>query len=298
MNWRFSTSVRGCRPSQGGVGSFRFPHIDLSRGSSIFEQGSRDLIELASSHGTPTAEGHRDGLFVRPPRASARRPRRRDGDRRRRQQVSRQPLLGPPTEPARRERDRVPPGPSGTGPGRPGPSMPTGSPRPSNRGLTARSRSTASGSGWGERRGTVGASRRWVDGKKNLKAAEQDHPDPARLPAAVARRDTRVGPRPLGLRGRDLGEHEHDQSSRPQPRRGAAGDADATRPPEDDHVRRRAEGHRPGGVSGRRGAIKGGPLEAYLHQQPAEALRSGDGVVMDNLACHERAGVCQAIEVA
>jgi hypothetical protein len=40
------------------------------------------------------------------------------------------------------------------------------------------------------------------------------------------------------------------------------------------------------------GAIKGEPLEAYLHQQPAEALRSRDGVVMDSLACHERAGVC------
>ena len=94
------------------------------------------------------------------------------------------------------------------------------------------------------------ASRRWVDGKKNFEGRRAGPPRSRPGWAAVARRDTRVGPRPLGLRGRDLGEHEHDQSSRPQPRRGAAGDADATRPPEDDHVRRRAEGHRPGGASG------------------------------------------------
>ena len=44
------------------------------------------------------------------------------------------------------------------------------------------------------------------------------------------------------------------------------------------------------------GAINGELPEAYVRQRLAPSLRPGDVVVMDNLACHERAGVRRAIE--
>ena len=75
--------------------------------------------------------------------------------------------------------------------------------------------------------------------KKVLRAAEQDRPDVARGAAAWRAAMPGAGPRPPGLRRRDLGEHEHDPPLRPQPQRRAAGDAGAARPLEDDHVRRR-----------------------------------------------------------
>jgi transposase len=46
------------------------------------------------------------------------------------------------------------------------------------------------------------------------------------------------------------------------------------------------------------GAINGELFEAYVRQQLAPTLRAGDVVVMDNLACHKRAGVREAIEGA
>jgi transposase len=46
------------------------------------------------------------------------------------------------------------------------------------------------------------------------------------------------------------------------------------------------------------GAITGGLFEAYVRQQLVPVLRPGDVVVMDNLACHKRAGVREAIEAA
>jgi transposase len=44
------------------------------------------------------------------------------------------------------------------------------------------------------------------------------------------------------------------------------------------------------------GAINGELFEAYVRQQLVPTLRAGDVVVMDNLACHKRAGVREAIE--
>jgi transposase len=46
------------------------------------------------------------------------------------------------------------------------------------------------------------------------------------------------------------------------------------------------------------GAVNGELFEAYVRQQLAPTLRPGDVVVMDNLACHKRAGVREAIEEA
>ena len=46
------------------------------------------------------------------------------------------------------------------------------------------------------------------------------------------------------------------------------------------------------------GAMTGELFEAYVRQQLAPALRPGDVVVMDNLACHKRAGVRAAVEGA
>jgi len=46
------------------------------------------------------------------------------------------------------------------------------------------------------------------------------------------------------------------------------------------------------------GAITGDLFEAYVRQQLVPALRPGDVVVMDNLACHKRAGARAAIEAA
>jgi len=46
------------------------------------------------------------------------------------------------------------------------------------------------------------------------------------------------------------------------------------------------------------GAVNGELFEAYVRQQLVPILRAGDVVVMDNLACHKRAGVRQAIEGA
>ena len=46
------------------------------------------------------------------------------------------------------------------------------------------------------------------------------------------------------------------------------------------------------------GAINGELFEAYVRQQLVPTLRAGDVVVMDNLACHKRAGVRTAIEAA
>jgi len=44
------------------------------------------------------------------------------------------------------------------------------------------------------------------------------------------------------------------------------------------------------------GAVTGDLFVAYVEQQLAPVLRPGDVVVMDNLACHKRAGVRRAIE--
>jgi transposase len=46
------------------------------------------------------------------------------------------------------------------------------------------------------------------------------------------------------------------------------------------------------------GAMTGDLFVAYVEQQLVPALRPGDIVVMDNLACHKRAGVRAAIEAA
>jgi transposase len=46
------------------------------------------------------------------------------------------------------------------------------------------------------------------------------------------------------------------------------------------------------------GAVTGDLFVAYVEQQLTRALRPGDVVVMDNLACHRRAGVRAAIEAA
>jgi transposase len=46
------------------------------------------------------------------------------------------------------------------------------------------------------------------------------------------------------------------------------------------------------------GPIDGELFLAYVRQQLVPALRPGDVVVMDNLACHKRAGVREAIEGA
>ena len=46
------------------------------------------------------------------------------------------------------------------------------------------------------------------------------------------------------------------------------------------------------------GAINGDLFAAYVRQQLVPALRPGDVAVMDNLACHKRAGVREAIESA
>jgi len=46
------------------------------------------------------------------------------------------------------------------------------------------------------------------------------------------------------------------------------------------------------------GAMTGDLFVAYVEQQLAPTLRAGDVVVMDNLACHKRAGVREAIERA
>jgi transposase len=46
------------------------------------------------------------------------------------------------------------------------------------------------------------------------------------------------------------------------------------------------------------GAMTGELFEAYVRQQLVPTLEPGDVVVMDNLACHKRAGVVRAIEAA
>ena len=46
------------------------------------------------------------------------------------------------------------------------------------------------------------------------------------------------------------------------------------------------------------GAVTGDLFVAYVEQQLVPALRPGDVVVMDNLACHTRAGVRAAVEAA
>jgi transposase len=46
------------------------------------------------------------------------------------------------------------------------------------------------------------------------------------------------------------------------------------------------------------GAVTGDLFVAYVGQQLVPTLRPGDVVVMDNLACHKRAGVRRAIEAA
>jgi transposase len=46
------------------------------------------------------------------------------------------------------------------------------------------------------------------------------------------------------------------------------------------------------------GAITGDLFEAYVVQQLIPTLRRGDIVIMDNLICHKRAGVQQALEKA
>ena len=46
------------------------------------------------------------------------------------------------------------------------------------------------------------------------------------------------------------------------------------------------------------GAMTGDLFVAYVRQQLVPVLRAGDVVVMDNLSCHKRAGVREAIEAA
>jgi len=46
------------------------------------------------------------------------------------------------------------------------------------------------------------------------------------------------------------------------------------------------------------GAVTGDLFVAYVEQQLVPALRPGDVVVMDNLACHKRTGARRAIEAA
>lgn len=46
------------------------------------------------------------------------------------------------------------------------------------------------------------------------------------------------------------------------------------------------------------GAVTGDLFVAYVEQQLVPALRRGDVVVMDDLACHKRAGVRRAVEAA
>jgi transposase len=46
------------------------------------------------------------------------------------------------------------------------------------------------------------------------------------------------------------------------------------------------------------GAVTGDLFVAYVEQQLVPALRPGDVVVMDNLACHKLVGVRRAIEAA
>jgi len=46
------------------------------------------------------------------------------------------------------------------------------------------------------------------------------------------------------------------------------------------------------------GAVTGDLFVAYVEQQLVPVLRPGDVVVMDNLACHKRAGVRAAVEAA
>jgi transposase len=46
------------------------------------------------------------------------------------------------------------------------------------------------------------------------------------------------------------------------------------------------------------GAMTGDLFEAYVRQVLAPALRPGDVVVLDNLACHKRAGARRAVEAA
>lgn len=46
------------------------------------------------------------------------------------------------------------------------------------------------------------------------------------------------------------------------------------------------------------GAVTGDLFVAYVEQQLVPTLREGDVVVMDNLACHKRAGARRAIEAA
>jgi transposase len=46
------------------------------------------------------------------------------------------------------------------------------------------------------------------------------------------------------------------------------------------------------------GALNGELFRAYVEQQLAPALRPGDVVVLDNLACHSAAGVREAVQAA
>jgi transposase len=46
------------------------------------------------------------------------------------------------------------------------------------------------------------------------------------------------------------------------------------------------------------GAVNGDLFVAYVEQQVVPTLRPGDVVVLDNLSCHKRAGVREAIEAA
>ncbi len=46
------------------------------------------------------------------------------------------------------------------------------------------------------------------------------------------------------------------------------------------------------------GAMTGDLFIAYVRQQLVPVLRPGDVVVLDNLACHKRAGVREAVEAA
>jgi len=64
------------------------------------------------------------------------------------------------------------------------------------------------------------------------------------------------------------------------------------------HLRRRAQGDRHDCADGPRRSMDGMAFEAYVTQVLVPTLRSGDIVVMDNLAAHKRAEVSIAIEAA
>ncbi|MFO0852436.1 MAG: transposase [Gemmataceae bacterium] len=137
------------------------------------------------------------------------------------------------------------------------------------------------------------------DGEKmTFRAAEQDRPDVAAGPTAWRAVQPALDPDRVVVADETRAITRMTRRRGPEPEGGAARPSDHARPVAEDHVHRRPPGRRGVAPIVIDGAMTGDLLVANVRQVLVPALRPGDVVVWDNLACYRRADACAAIEAA